>query len=331
MGYKGTIRAIQAEINRSRREAQKRHREAQRQLAAQQRALEVERVALEVEVHEARIAAIQTVHHEVSQDIDWSELAQLPEPPAPEPVSRNEDAARRDLDAFRPSSILKKRAERKRQALEEAVKQAAQADQAEYAEAQREHQASVAEWKETTEIARRVLSGDTVAYSDALAMLQPFTDIEELGSSVRCEFLSPRLATATLNVAGESTIPSESKKQLATGKLSVKQMTKTAFYEIYQDFVCSSVLRIASELTHLLPTTAVVITAVDRMLDPATGHMKDQPILSVAIPEETLQQINLRRVDPSDSLGNFVHSMSFKKTKGFEPVEAIDPETLELT
>jgi tetratricopeptide (TPR) repeat protein len=39
--------------------------------------------------------------------------------------------------------------------------------------------------------------------------------------------------------------------------------------------------------------------------------------------------LNFENLDPSDSFNNFVHNMNFKKSKGFEPVEILDPATMQ--
>jgi len=66
------------------------------------------------------------------------------------------------------------------------------------------------------------------------------------------------------------------------------------------------------------------------MVNTNTGHMEMTPILSVAIPRTTLDKLRITTIDPSDAMDNFVHKMSFKKYEGFFPIEALDPEDLEL-
>ncbi len=46
------------------------------------------------------------------------------------------------------------------------------------------------------------------------------------------------------------------------------------------------------------------------------------------ISRATLKGINMEAIDPSDCMQNFIHNMSFKKTKGFEAVETVDVEAL---
>jgi hypothetical protein len=105
--------------------------------------------------------------------------------------------------------------------------------------------------------------------------------------------------------------------------LSTKAWQKGRFHEVYQDYVCGAVLRVANELCALLPVESVLVTAVDDMLDSSTGKLRQQALLSILVPRSTLEALNLELVDPSDALANFIHRMSFKKTTGFSPIEPL--------
>ena len=98
--------------------------------------------------------------------------------------------------------------------------------------------------------------------------------------------------------------------------------------ELFQDYVCSCVLRVANELFALLPIDATIVTAEDSLLDTTTGHLVPTPIVSAYIPRETFEGMNLDLLDPSDSMANFIHRMSFKKTKGFEGIQRLESENV---
>ena len=105
-------------------------------------------------------------------------------------------------------------------------------------------------------------------------------------------------------------------------------MPKGAFYELYQDYICSCVIRVARESFAVLPVQKALVHAMESVLNTKTGYVEEQPILSVAMPRETLDRLNLETIDPSDSMRNFVHNMDFKKTSGFRVVQKIDPTNL---
>jgi hypothetical protein len=208
------------------------------------------------------------------------------------------------------------------------VEEARGTDIEEYQDALQTFEQEYADWESTCELADGVLSGDPETYLDAIRQTDPWSDLAELGSSTRFKIHNSSLIEATLCVQGEDVIPSEEKYLLKSGKLSTKKMTKTKFYALYQDHVCSCVLRVARELFALLPVEMVVVNVVCDLLNTQTGFLEEKTILSVAIPRGTLHRINFEMVDPSDSLNNFVHRMKFLKTKGFWAVEAINVSEL---
>lgn len=101
-------------------------------------------------------------------------------------------------------------------------------------------------------------------------------------------------------------------------------MSKSKFNELYQDHICSSVIRIARELFAHLPLEFVRINAMAEVLNSATGHIENQPILSAILPPETINKLNLETIDPSDSMKNFAHNMKFSKTKGFDVIKKVE-------
>ncbi|MCA9808257.1 MAG: hypothetical protein KC476_09915, partial [Cyanobacteria bacterium HKST-UBA06] len=86
---------------------------------------------------------------------------------------------------------------------------------------------------------------------------------------------------------------------------------------LYQDYVVSVALKFAGDLLQILPLDEVYVTCHVELLNTQTGHKEVSPILSVHFVRDTFKRLNLSQLDPSDSLQNFNHSMSFKKTKGF--------------
>ncbi|MCP3684076.1 MAG: hypothetical protein GY861_15450, partial [bacterium] len=176
--------------------------------------------------------------------------------------------------------------------------------------------------------AQSILKGDINAKIAAIKDLNPFSEISNLGSSLLVSAGNGGVIEATIHVHGDSIVPDKVKGLLKSGKLSVKKMPKGKFNEIYQDYVCSCALRAANELFSAIPDDIVVVTAVDELLNTKTGHLEKSPILSVCISRGTLQSLNMDAIDPSDSMSNFVHNMSFKKTKGFEAVSRVEPEIL---
>jgi hypothetical protein len=62
------------------------------------------------------------------------------------------------------------------------------------------------------------------------------------------------------------------------------------------------------------------------LLNPKTGHLEEQTLVSVLVVRETVEQLNIQNIDPSEAMKNFVHNMQFTRTKGFSPVENLEPD-----
>jgi hypothetical protein len=330
MGWRGTIRAVGAAQRRIEREAVRRQRELERSHRNHQKLLEREQAAYEVDVYNNRLDLLRSIHKECSPELDWRAVRDAPRPAEPVRTRTREAAAQRAMDGYAPSLLdrLFGRAEKKRADLGQAVSDARRLDDADFQGAIIRHRQASADWEESRALAARVLAGDPHAQLEAIEGLAPFAEMTDLGSSVQLAVRPEATIEAVLQVNGDDVIPTETRSLLQSGKLSIKKMPQGQFHELYQDYVCGCALRVARELMALLPVQIVFVTAVGEVLDSATGHVVSRPILSVAVPRRTVDRLNFNDLDPSDSLKNFVHQMSFRKGKGFEPVEQLTPAHL---
>ncbi|WP_415844941.1 hypothetical protein ACMYUJ_19390 [Stutzerimonas zhaodongensis] len=285
----------------------------------------LEQAAYEVEVYENRIDVLLSVHRESAERIDWLASAERAEPTRPLAASRNELSAKAKLDAYEPGLFARlfKLQQRQIDKLADRVEIARALDAQEFEQSVSAWRAEHSEWSSDKALAERLLVGDTKAKMDAIELFHPFEDVSMLGSSIAFQLHSNGVVEAVLNVHGERVVPSETKSLLQSGKLSTKKMPAGRFNELLQDYVCSCALRVGRELLAILPDDLVIVTATDRLLNAATGHLEEMPLLSVAISRRTLEALNLDAIDPSDSMKNFVHNMSFKKTTGFTAVSAL--------
>jgi hypothetical protein len=289
-----------------------------------------EQAALETRFYENRIELLRSMHKECGPTWDWKGIKDSPAPVSPMQNHPREKKAQLGLDNFQPTfwDKLFRRVPAKREALTKAIEAARSADTKEYLESVEQYQREYEEWKEKREIAERVLAGDLSAYREVINEIAPFNEISDLGSSVQFQFGNRSLIQITLTIRGQDAIPAEIKTLLQSGRLSTKKMPQGQFFELYQDYICGCVLRVANETFALLPFETVVVTAVGDVLNTQTGHLEVKPLLSVVIPRTTIRKLDLETIDPSDSMRNFVCRMNFKKNKGFNVVDSIDPSTL---
>lgn len=330
MGWKGALRSMEAAARRAERDARRRHNELLREQKQLQKMMERERARFEVEMYENRVDLLRSIHKECGPVWDWGALYSSPAPMQPTRSHAREPGAEAILQNFQPSFWDKVflRVESKRQALSEAVKQAEDADANEYLAALDAYQKEHVDWQEKREIAGRILAGDIQAFKEVVEEIGPFSEISDLGSSVGFRFENTSVIEVTLTVNGHDVIPSETRSLLQSGKLSTKKMPQGQFYELYQDYICGCVLRVAREIFALLPFETAIVTAVGDVVNIQTGHLEEKPLLSVAIPRATLRKLDLNSIDPSESMKNFVHRMEFKKNKGFLVVDRIESSAL---
>lgn len=326
MGWKGTVRSIGAAVRAAERDAKRRQRELEKQHKEYQKMQELEQAAYEVEVYENEIEIIQSIHKECSDRIDWNNIAKSQEPRKPIELKSNEKSARSIAESYTPNFIdrLFKREEKKRNSHSKNIVSAIEEDRIEHKNNISYWENELSDWKESVGLAQLLIDGDKKSKIIVIEDLDPFSEISNLGSNLTISIGENGILEATIHIHGNNIVPSEVKSLLKSGKLSVKSMPKGKFNEIYQDYVCSSTLRVANEIFSVIPDNIVIVTAVDELLSTKSGHLEKCPILSVCISRSTLDSLNMHNIDPSDSMSNFIHNMSFKKTKGFEPVELVN-------
>jgi hypothetical protein len=328
MGWKGTLRSIEAASRRAERESRRKQRElAQKQLELS-RMQGLQDTYLAAAVFENHLNVITSVHKECGEPIDWQAIASMPEPSEPQRLSYNEAKARASAEQYTPSFAerLQRKVEHKRAELAADIEAAKERDDLDYQQRLDQYRQEIHDWQINRKIAEGILVGRADAYMEAIQQLSPSAELGELGSSFgfRIENDDASLIEVTVRVNEDTVIPRQTVTALKSGKISRKDMPKTRFWALYQDYICGAALRIARELFALVPTEMVIVTALGQVLNMQTGHMEEQPILSVAMPRTTIEQLNFDLLDPSDSMQNFVHNMKFYKTKGFVPVDRLN-------
>jgi hypothetical protein len=318
MGWKATIRAMEAAQRRQQRESQKRQRELE-QLAKEQTKLSViEQARLEVERFDNRLDGLLSIHKEQSEAVDWEEFASSLPPPAPQRKSYHELKTRQRVMVLLPSQKENKDGE---------IEQARLQDEQEFQEAAQAFAEQKAKWEKLKDLSRRVLAGEHKAYTEALLEFNPFAEMSDLGSSINFIVHNAKLVGCVLKINGKQAIPAEVKTLTASGKVSVKPMPKGRFHEIYQDYICSCVLRVVREVFSLLPLDTILITASADSLNASTGHLVEQPVLSIVVPRVVVTRLNFNQLNSSNALENFQHRGDFKASRKSETFDFIVPLT----
>lgn len=179
------------------------------------------------------------------------------------------------------------------------------------------------EYQEMIDIANGVKSSDKQAFIYAINFFKPFEDLKDYGSNISFTADTNKV-NVDYYVHSDEVIPKTTKRLLRKG-LEVREegMPSARFNEIYQDYVCSCILRIGKEIFALLPIDKVLINAKASVLNKATGKHEDQIIVSVLVEKNKIEHLNFDLLDPSESMSNFANNMNFKKTEGFFPVNEL--------
>lgn len=180
--------------------------------------------------------------------------------------------------------------------------------------------------KELVPFAESILAGDIDSYFKVIAEAGPFDDLLEYGSSFEVGTDDPSILEIEFRVMSGEVIPQNKLSLKADGGLVEKPFTKSEYFDLVQDYVASTILRVARDTFALLPVQKVLIHAVDMQLNTATGNEEEITIVSVMIKRDALMTINFERIDPSDCLAGFEINEKFKKTTGFAPVDRILPD-----
>ena len=326
MGYKGTLRSINSTLNKIDREAKRRQRELEKRQKEYEKMQALEQAAYDVEVFENYVERIQSIHKDTSEEIDWNKINSSPPPDKPIKENSFEEKARKKLSEYKPTLFHKifKTIEKIKCALEKEIEYGCSKDIDIYESSLVEYDSDYSEWKKQKEISEKLLKGDPETIIKAIKEYGEFGEIKDLGSSLTFDISKEGILIVGINVHSKDIVPEDKKSLLKSGKLSIKKMPKGEYNEIFQDYVCSSAIRIAREVFSLLPVDKVLINSKDKILNKKTGHLENQIVLSVLIPRNTIETINLNKIDPSDSMENFIHNMKFKKTTGFIPVDEVN-------
>ncbi|MBR2820379.1 MAG: DUF4236 domain-containing protein [Clostridiales bacterium] len=182
---------------------------------------------------------------------------------------------------------------------------------------------AVGQYKELQPFAQSVLAGDIDAYFKVIAEVGPFDDLLEYGSGFEVGTDDPKMLEIEFQVKSDSIIPTQYPDMKANGEIVMKDFSKTAYYELVQDYVSSTMLRVARDTFALLPVQIVIIHAVDKVLNPATGNDEEVTVCSAKIKRDALATLNFERIDPSDCLESFESNVKFRKTAGYAPVDRV--------
>lgn len=268
----------------------------------------------EVEEHQRLISSFVTLHCGAAAPVNWGAIAATPLPAPPAYSARAEEAAVRKLQTYRPNifaRLLELDRDRIADLQEERVK-AKEEDRQRYQQAMRQYQLQRASIEERRQFAQGILSRSVEGYNRFLDSGDMF-ESPLLARNVLHSFPDGSTVEVFAYLNGPDIIPAQSKRLLGSGRVSIKKKSNKEFVALYQDHLCSAVLRIAREFFAALPLERSLIHAYAPVTDTTTGQSGERCVLSCALEREALATIRFEQIDPSDCISSFRHAMKLSK------------------
>jgi hypothetical protein len=278
-----------SDYGRREREIKRYARELAQQAREGAKMVEADRAKLEVHTYESQIEVLLTLHKEVGQTRNWKEITSSL-PPVP-PITACWRVLKAQQEAITQPSI-------KSQDMETAIVNARTLDAKYNQEKRLTYENEFREWGRITSLARRIIAGEGKAFFEALSEFSPLAELVDLGSDLDFTVHSKTVIECVITMKDVGVIPSATKSLTSTGKLSVKPTPRARFHELYQDHICSGILRVAREIFALLPVEHAIISAAVPVFDPYNGAAVIKPVLSVLVQRSSTQHFDWEKIDP---------------------------------
>ncbi|MDI6049004.1 hypothetical protein QLS31_04100 [Flavobacterium sp. XS2P24] len=292
---------------------------------ARQKTIEIQNAYKAVTDWKNYVLTLKTIHLKSSPVIDWIKIKNTEKPYEPKREYKNEDFAKNKLENFKPTfldklfGLIPKKINKLKEFLEQAKVKDENENDANY----KKYLDNLKDWEKLQEISLGVEKSQIEFYEKALEYFSPFSKISELGNQININ-LENDFIDVDLTVNGLDVIPDYELKQTSTGKLSKTNMPKTRFNELYQQHVCSCVLRVGREVFAHLPYKYSRVNAITKIINLQTGNIEEKIILSVIFASNTLQKLNFGVTQPSDNIQSFFNNMIFHKINGFNIISRME-------
>lgn len=261
---------------------------------------------------ELSLVDLKTIHHSFCDEIWWETLNNINPPYDMNCDGPNKSKAVERYENFQPGfleKIFKSLEAKKKEKLLHDID-----------EAEKKDEALCIDYKKIHELSGRILEGDIDCYFQVIDEMRPFDILLRLGSEIEIGTNSSDSIEVEFKANSEDVIPrSRFNKEL----MNNDEETDTTYYELVEEYVCSSILLIAKNIMNLLPVNKVVVHGVDNVVGIDKGIKDDITIISIVFDRDTLNKLNMKTIDPVDGLDYFICNMRHQKASGFKSVERI--------
>ena len=253
------------------------------------------------------------IHINCCNEICWQDLKKIDPPFDKNMDGPSKAEALKKYESFNPGfveKIFKFIGEKKKASLLKNIEEAEKRDNEVYGNYEKIHSLS-----------ERIINGNIDNYFQVIDEMRPFDIMLMLGSEIEIGTNDSDSIEVEFKANSEKVIPkSRFDKEITKNSEDSEEIT---YYEIVEEYICSSILLIAKNIMNLIPVNKVVIHAVDNAVDIDMGIKRDITILSIVFDRQTLNKIDLKTIDPLDALDYFICNIRHQKTAGFKSVERI--------
>lgn len=306
-----SIRAVRREQERA-----ERRRLAYEKAAQKQAALEAASSA--ADEYDRLIEALTGAHRIALPRRDWHAVASAPPPAEPARNAAQEEAARREQEAYRPGWFARTfgGAKRRRVELTAAVEDAKARDEAAFEARLQEAEARRAE----IGFARRLVARDPAAVAEALGRFTRLGDLPFSVEGLDLVFVEGGRIVAMIDGLDLEDLPDQAVTLLQSGKASVKLLSQARLLELHRDAICSAAVRAAAECLAALPVEAIEVVMQADLLDRGSGHIGAEPVLWLRATLQALGMVNLPLTDPAALVERLGGHFDWNRREGFRAI-----------
>ena len=260
---------------------------------------------------ELSLVDLKTVHHNFCKEVLWESLKNMNPPYDMNSDGPNKTKAVEAYENYEPGfleKIFKFLQAKKKEELFSYID-----------DAQKKDEALCADYKKINELSSRIIEGDIDCYFQVIDEMKPFHVLLQLGSEIEIGTNSSDSMEVEFKANSENVIP----RSRFNKEIVCDEEQDTTYYELVEEYVCSSILLIAKNIMNLLPVNKVVVHGVDNVINIDSGMKNDTTILSIVFDRETLNKINMKTINPVDAFDYFICNMRHQKASGFKSVERI--------
>ncbi|WP_368505289.1 DUF4236 domain-containing protein [Alkalihalophilus sp. As8PL] len=266
--------------------------------------------------YQAIVQDLQSYHKESVTPINWHEVIQ--NSPFAGEIGPRERQKRAELNDYQPNFFVRlfRLEGMKRKSLEQEIQRAMEEDKKAYEN-----------WLAEKELGEGVLQGDRATLEKLIQTKSTFYRNQAMAREIVVgieERNGKMVGHVSIYALLDEEFPEFELSLTKTGKLSEKKLTKTKYYELLSNHVCSVTIRVMRELFDLTPVDELIINVYKKELDTAVGREKEMVILTLNVTRREVEPIHFAMIQPFDMISNLEnHRMTFRKTKGFAEVEGL--------